>query len=179
MAATNVDLQKAVAEGAFREDLYYRLNVIPIHLPPLRDRVDDIPLLVEHFLAKFNSRLDKTVKRVDPEALAALLEHQWPGNIRELENMMERSVLLADNEVIGVADLPGIRKGGSPVIDVGEDEELGLKEYVRVHTAKLERARIQRVLDSEDGNVTRAARRLGISRKSLQTKMKDYGLRDG
>ncbi len=179
IAATNVDLQKAVTDGVFREDLYYRLNVIPIHLPPLRERIDDIPLLVEHFLDKFNTRLGKKVKRVDPEALAALLEHQWPGNIRELENMMERSVLLADNEVIGVADLPGIRKGGIPVADAGEHEELGLKEYVRVHTAKLERARIQRVLDSEEGNVTRAARRLGISRKSLQTKMKDYGLRDG
>jgi len=179
VAATNVDLAKAVEMGAFREDLYYRLNVIPIHLPPLRERIDDIPLLVEHFLAKFNNRLSKTVKRVDPEALAALLEHQWPGNIRELENMMERSVLLADSEVIGVADLPGIRKGGVSMADAGELEELGLKEYVRVHTAKLERARIQRVLDSEEGNVTRAARRLGISRKSLQTKMKDYGLRDG
>jgi two-component system, NtrC family, response regulator AtoC len=179
VASTNVDLQRAVENGAFREDLYYRLNVIPIHLPPLRDRVDDIPLLVEHFLAKFNSRLQRSVKRVDPEALAALLQHQWPGNIRELENMMERSILLADSEVIGVADLPGIRRGSTPVVESSELEELGLKEYVRVHTSKLERARIQRVLDTEDGNVTRAARRLGISRKSLQTKMKDYGLRNG
>ena len=179
VAATNVDLQKAVEHGTFREDLYYRLNVIPIHLPSLRDRVDDIPLLVEHFLAKFNSRLGKSVRRVDPEALAALLEHPWPGNIRELENMMERSILLAESEVIGLADLPGLRRGGPSIADAGELEELGLKEYVRVHTTKLERARIQRVLDTEDGNVTRAARRLGISRKSLQTKMKDYGLRDG
>ena len=179
VASTNVVLQKAVEDGSFREDLYYRLNVIPIHLPPLRDRVDDIPLLVEHFLEKFNNRLGKSVRRVDPEALAALLEYQWPGNIRELENMMERSVLLADSEVIGVSDLPGIRRGGVTDVAANELEELGLKEYVRVHTTKLERARIQRVLDTEDGNVTRAARRLGISRKSLQTKMKDYGLRDG
>lgn len=179
VAATNVDLYEAVREGRFREDLFYRLNVVPIHLPPLRERIDDIPLLVEHFLRRFNERLGKSVRRVDPEALAALLEYNWPGNIRELENLMERSVLLAEGDTIGLADLPGLRRGGQTagVAVVEELEELGLKEYVRVHTAKLERARIQRVLESEDGNVTRAARRLGISRKSLQTKMKEYGLR--
>jgi DNA-binding NtrC family response regulator len=179
VAATNIDLEQAVEAGDFRRDLFYRLNVIPIHLPPLRERVDDIPLLVEHFLRKFNARLGKQVQRVDPEALAALLEHSWQGNIRELENLMERSVLLADDEVIGLDDLPGLR-GGTPGVLTSDDlDELDLKEYVRVHTAKLERARIRRVLDAEDGNVTRAARRLGISRKSLQTKMKEYGLRDG
>ncbi|TNE92890.1 MAG: sigma-54-dependent Fis family transcriptional regulator [Deltaproteobacteria bacterium] len=177
IAATNVDLQKAVFDGDFREDLYYRLNVVPVHLPPLRERVDDIPLLVEHFLRKFNGRLNKQVARVAPDALAALLEHAWPGNIRELENLMERSVLLSDGDTIGLKDLPGLRGGGAdPVAD--DLEELGLKEYVRVHTTKLERARIRRVLEVVDGNVTRAAQRLGISRKSLQTKMKDYGLRD-
>lgn len=194
VAATNVDLQRAVAEGRFREDLFYRLNVIPIHLPPLRERTDDIPLLVEHFLRKFNERLGKAVQRVTPEALSALLAHTWPGNIRELENLMERSVLLADGDEIGLNDLPGLQpRAAEEPADPGDAsastpsegplepflEELGLKEYVRVHMAKLERARIQRVLQAEDGNVTRAARRLGISRKSLQTKMKDYGLRDG
>ncbi|NCG22420.1 MAG: response regulator [Rhodobacterales bacterium] len=180
VAATNIDLHQAVASGAFREDLFYRLNVIPIHLPPLRERADDIPLLVEHFLKRFNARLDKQVRRVDPEALAALLEHHWPGNIRELENLMERTVLLAEKDTIGIANLPGLR--GRRTVNSPHDaslDGLGLKEYVRVHTAKLERTRIQRVLETEEGNVTRAARRLGISRKSLQTKMKDYGLRDG
>lgn len=178
IAATNVDLAQAVAAGEFREDLFYRLNVIPIHLPPLRERYEDIPLLVEHFLRRFNERLGKDVKRVAPDALAALLEHNWPGNIRELENLMERSVLLIEGDTIHLSDLPGLRRGSAPAPQ-GEDlDEMGLKEYVRVHTAKLERVRIQRVLEAEDGNVTRAARRLGISRKSLQTKMKEYGLRD-
>lgn len=178
IAATNVDLAKAVQDGNFREDLYYRLNVIPMHLPPLRDRIDDIPLLLEHFLEKFNRRLGKSVKRVAPEGVAALMGHHWPGNIRELENLMERSVLLADGDTIQVSDMPGLRFAGGAEADADDLDGMGLKEYVRVHTAKLERARIRRVLDAEDGNVTRAARRLGISRKSLQTKMKEYGLRD-
>ncbi|MFT7521919.1 MAG: two-component system response regulator AtoC, partial [Kiritimatiellia bacterium] len=124
-------------------------------------------------------RLGKTVQRVSPDSLALLLQYSWPGNIRELENLMERSVLLCEQETIYPSDLPGLY-GGSTVPDAGLDDidEMGLKEYVRVHTAKLERVRIQRVLKAEDGNVTRAARRLGISRKSLQTKMKDYGLRN-
>jgi two-component system response regulator AtoC len=178
VAATNVDLQKAVAGGTFREDLYYRLNVIPMKLSPLRDRREDVPLLVEHFLRRFNQRLAKTVARVAPEAMAALLEHPWPGNVRELENLMERTVLLADGDTIRLEDLPG---GMGPSGNAEPDDELdalGLKEYVRVHAAKVERSRIQRVLEAEEGNVTRAARRLGISRKSLQTKMKEYGLRD-
>ena len=179
ITATNVDLLRAVRDGRFRDDLYYRLNVIPIHLPPLRDRVDDIPLLVEHFLRRFNDRLGKEIRAIAPDALAALLEHNWPGNIRELENLMERSVLLVESDMIRLDDLPGLRTGGPLTPDVDNDlEELGLKEYVRVHTVKLERARIARALSVETGNVTRAARRLGISRKSLQTKMKEYGLRD-
>jgi two-component system, NtrC family, response regulator AtoC len=176
VAATNADLAAEVAAGRFRSDLYYRLDVIPIHLPPLRERKEDLPLLVEHFLQKFNHRLGKRIARVDPEALAALLEHPWPGNVRELENLMERSVLLAEGETLGLADLPGLRRG-APGADQEPLADLGLKEYVRVHTARLERARIQAVLDAEDHNVTRAARRLGISRKSLQTKMKEYSLR--
>jgi two-component system, NtrC family, response regulator AtoC len=122
--------------------------------------------------------LGKNVARVSPEALAALLEHPWPGNIRELENLIERAVLLTEGDTIGLADLPGLRHAGAVPTSGEELEELDLKEYVRVHTARLERARIGRVLEAEDGNVTRAARRLGISRKSLQTKMKEYGLRD-
>ena len=179
VAATNRVLRQLINQGLFREDLFYRLNVIPVRLPALRERVDDIPLLVEHFLRRFNQRLATSVQRVDPAAMAVLLEHDWPGNIRELENLMERLVLLADGDTIRAVDLPDLRRAP----DIGPDDHddldaLGLKEYVRVHTAKLERQRIRRVLSAEEGNVTRAARRLGISRKSLQTKMKDYGLRD-
>lgn len=180
VAATNRDLVKEVKDGAFREDLYYRLNVIPIKLPPLRDRSDDIPLLTEHFVAKFNSRLGTQIQEVTPEAMAALMSHHWPGNIRELENLIERSVLLCEGGRISMADLPGLVEDGAP--DIGDDEELpmemGLKEYVRVYTAKLERSRIQRALEEESGNVTHASKKLGISRKSLQLKMKEYGLRE-
>ena len=181
VAATNIDLARAVDEGRFRRDLFYRLNVIPVRLPALRERVDDIPLLVEHFLRRFNERLGTAVQRVEPAAMATLLEHDWPGNIRELENLMERVVLLTDGETIRATDLPDLRghhRAPDTPTDDHDLDDLGLKEYVRVHTAKLERQRIRRVLAAEEGNVTRAARRLGISRKSLQTKMKDYGLRD-
>lgn len=178
IAASNVDLQAAVDEGSFREDLFYRLNVIPIHLPPLSSRVDDIPLLIEHFLEKFNARLEKNVKGVEPGVLAALMEYHWPGNIRELENLMERTILLTDAETLRAEDLPTLGRGGSQQPAQDDLDALDLKAYVRVHTVKLERSRIQRALDVEDGNVTRAARRLGISRKSLQMKMKDYDLRE-
>ncbi len=184
VAATNVDLHDAVTHGRFREDLYYRLNVVPLHLPPLRERRDDIPSLIEHFLARFNERLGQDVRAVAEDALALLIAHDWPGNIRELENAMERCVLLADGDVLQPQDLPAVIQRPSqptqddPELEATELENLDLKEFVRVHTAKLERARIQRALDLEQGNVTRAARRLGISRKSLQTKMKEYGLRD-
>ena len=178
VAATNADLEADVQRGSFRQDLYYRLSVFPIRLPALRERVEDVPLLVEHFLERFNVRLSKEVQRVTPDALGALMASAWPGNIRELENLMERAVLLAEGDAIGIDDLPGLRGSGALPIQSDELDDLGLKEYVRVHTARLERARIRRVLEAEDGNVTRAARRLGISRKSLQTKMKEYGLRD-
>jgi two-component system response regulator AtoC len=180
IAATNVDLAAAVAAGRFREDLYYRLNVIPIRLPPLRERKEDIPLLVEHFLAGFNERLGKSVHSVRPDAMAVLQSWSWPGNIRELENVIERGVLLSEGDELDLEALPGLDLG-APLEDEDTDADpdgLGLKEYVRVHTAKLERTLIQRSLEQESGNVTRAARRLEISRKSLQLKMKEYGLRE-
>ena len=186
IAATNRDLHQEVRDGNFREDLYYRLTVIPIALPPLRDRIDDIPLLIEHFLQKFNPRLGTEIQGLSPEALAALMLHPWPGNIRELENLMERSMLLADPDThtLELRDLSGLGLpgedeaepddgGGSP-----DAEGMGLKEYVRVHTERLERAHILRALEASSHNVTHAAKRLGISRKSLQMKMRLYRLRD-
>jgi DNA-binding NtrC family response regulator len=175
VAATNRDLLAEVGAGRFREDLYYRLNVVPIQLPPLRERLDDLPLLVDHFIRRFNKRLGRSVEGASPAALSALMAWRWPGNIRELENLMERAVLLTEARQVGPSDLPGLDAGPAPTRDI---EELGLKEYVRVYTAQLERARIQRVLRESSGNVTHASRKLGISRKSLQMKMKDYGLRD-
>jgi two-component system response regulator AtoC len=178
VAATNRVLEAEVEEGRFRKDLFYRLNVIPIQLPPLRDRTDDIPALVDHFISKFNKRLNTAVEGLSPDALAAMLAHTWPGNIRELENLIERSVLLVDGTILTMADLPGLMPANMEPVEVTNAEELGLKEYVRVYTVKLERSRIQRVLAEEHNNVTRASKKLGISRKSLQMKMKDYGLRN-
>lgn len=214
ITATNRDLAAEITTGGFRDDLYYRLNVVPIHLPPLRERREDIPLLVDHFIARFNERLKKQIAGVAPEALDRLVSHQWPGNIRELENVVERTILFCEGSLIQLADLPG-ELGGTPnqamspptvAIDdrpisaatssgslpmvqspsapqpttlppVGE--EVGsLKEAVRAETERVERELIQRALDETGGNVTQAARKLQISRKSLQTKMKELGLRD-
>lgn len=179
VCATNIDLQSRVSTGEFREDLYYRLAVVPIRLPPLRDRKEDIPLLVEHFIVRFNARLNARVSRVAEPLMAQLCNAAWPGNIRELENTIERGVLLADGEWLAGEALsdelrPRASAPGAPV----EPGGIGLKEYVRVHTARLERDLILTALEAEQGNVTRTARRLDISRKALQLKMKEYGLRD-
>ncbi len=178
VASTNRELDQEVEAGTFRRDLFYRLNVIPIQVPPLRDRPEDIPLLVSHFLERFNERLGRKIESVTPSALEWLAQWKWPGNIRELENLMERLVLLCTGDQITIEDLPATGPGAGTILSDLDREELGLKEYVRAHTAKLERSRIQEVLETESNNVTRAAKALGISRKSLQTKMKDYGLRD-
>ena len=113
ITATNRDLAAEIISGGFRDDLYYRLNVVPIHLPPLRERREDIPLLVDHFLARFNERLKKQVTGVEPAAIDALVSHGWPGNIRELENVIERTILFCEGQLIHVADLPG-ELGGAP-----------------------------------------------------------------
>jgi two-component system, NtrC family, response regulator len=188
IAATNRDLKALIAEGRFREDLYYRLAVVPIALPPLRDRRGDIPPLVEHFIGKYNRRLGKRVTSVDEEAMQVLLAYPWPGNIRELENLMERSVLFADGPVIDGASLPEAlreRAGGvtTPIAAVGPlgaiaaPSGASMKEIVRQAQAELERELITRALEETSGNVTHAAKRLQISRKSLQMKMKELGLR--
>jgi len=187
IAATNRDLKALIAEGRFREDLYYRLAVVPIALPALRDRKEDIPLLVEHFVEKYNRRLGKKVERLDDDAMQVLQAYAWPGNIRELENLMERSVLFADGPVITASALPDVlrEKGsaGPPIAGVGPLGALAapsgasMKEIVRHAQAELERELIARALEETGGNVTRAAKRLQISRKSLQVKMKELGLR--
>jgi two-component system response regulator AtoC len=177
VTATNRDLLQDIAAGSFREDLYYRLNVVPIHIPPLRDRHEDIPLLVEHFLAKFNDRLKKQIGSVSADAVSRMVSYHWPGNIRELENMMERTMLFCERAEIQVADLPP-EIGGLPAAAAGPSPAgASLKEAVRAETERVERELIQKALDETGGNVTQAARKLKISRKSLQTKMKELGLR--
>ena len=189
VAATNRDLKKLIAAGGFREDLFYRLNVVSIRLPALRERDTDIPLLVEHFLAKFNERLKKQVTGVEPEARDILSAYGWPGNIRELENVMERSVLFCDAQKLRVEDLPGELRGGAGSVapptsdasgsDIPLSAEGGLKEHVKVAMSRLERDLVSRALKQTSGNVTHAARLLKISRKGLQLKMKELGLREG
>jgi len=182
VAATSRDLTKEIAAGRFREDLYYRLNVVPIHLPALRERREDIPLLVEHFRQKYNARLKKNVEKVEEDALAALAAYSWPGNIRELENVLERTILFAEGTTIRAADLPAsLRRhpaaeaapaGFAPGSPPGP-----LKEIVRGQVQAIERDLIMRGLEVTGGNVTRTAKLLKISRKSLQMKMKEFALR--
>ncbi len=172
-----------IEAGRFREDLYYRLNVVPVHLPPLRDRKSDIPVLCEHFIAKYNKRLNKKIEGITDEALASLQTYPWPGNIRELENLMERVLLFADGPRIELKDLPApVRAGGSPPAPTAgatpEPGETPLKDFLKQKQAEIEKTFIIQALQKTEGNVTRAARLLQISRKSLQTKMKEFGLRD-
>ncbi|MCM2332857.1 MAG: sigma-54 dependent transcriptional regulator [Anaeromyxobacteraceae bacterium] len=189
IAATNRDLKALIAEGRFREDLFYRLAVVPIALPPLRERREDIPHLVRHFIEKYDRRLGKKVEGIEDEALQLLLGYAWPGNIRELENLMERSVLFADGPRIEASALPDTlrEKGAAAPVPIAAMGPLGaiaapsgasMKEIVRQAQAELERELITRALEETGGNVTRAAKRLQISRKSLQVKMKELGLRD-
>jgi two-component system response regulator AtoC len=186
VAATNRDLAEDIEAGRFRKDLFYRLAVVPIVLPPLRDRTEDIPTLVRHFLQKYNRRLNKQIDGLEPEALAVLQAYAWPGNIRELENLIERVLLFADGPLIHLKDLPDSLRGAAagtptpfPALGSAPSSETGLKDIVRMHAAELEKDLITRALEETGGNVTRAAKLLQISRKSLQTKMKEFGLRGG
>ena len=184
VAATSRDLGREIGAGRFREDLYYRLNVVPIHLPPLRERREDIPLLVEHFRQKYNARLRKNVERIEDEALACLAAYAWPGNIRELENVLERTILFAEGPRIGANDLPASLRRQPPDAPAAEAQVPTasgppgpLKEIVKGQVQAIERDLIVRGLEVTGGNVTRTAKLLKISRKSLQMKMKEFGLR--
>jgi two-component system, NtrC family, response regulator AtoC len=167
IAATNRDLPKAVADGSFREDLFYRLNVIPVHLPPLRDRLEDIPLLVEHFLEQLGAEMNRRVDEVSTDAMGILMSHTWPGNVRELRNVLERAMVVASGQVIQGSDL-GLRRPPC----VSTDETGGLASLDDV-----ERHHIARVLQELGGNISHAARTLGIDRATLYNKMKKYQLR--
>ncbi|AKQ66443.1 Response regulator of zinc sigma-54-dependent two-component system [Myxococcus hansupus] len=189
VAATNRDLQAEIEAGRFRKDLYYRLAVVPISLPALRERRSDIPMLARHFVEKYNRRLNKKIEGIADDAMVLLQGYAWPGNIRELENLIERVLLFADGPLITAKDLPEpVRQGASVQASANlatavaslevPAGEVGLKDIVRMKAAELERDLIVKKLEETGGNVTRAARLLQISRKSLQTKMKEFGLRD-
>jgi len=174
IAATNKDLAEAVRTGQFREDLYYRLRVVPIHLPPLRERREDIPLLVDHFLQSGRSGSARgDVRRITPEALELLLRYPWPGNIRELENAIERALLFCDGEAITPAHLPPEIRDHTETIRVGlPPDSLSLREALSHTTRETEQSLIRRALDRARGNRTQAARLLGISRRALLYKLK-------
>jgi DNA-binding NtrC family response regulator len=184
VTATNQELRARIQEGLFREDLFYRLNVVHIHLPPLRERQEDIPLLISHFLEKYNARFNKKILTVEQEAMRELVEYKWPGNIRELENVVERCMLFCDHDEIKTQDLPpdmiqsDARDSSSLIPESTLRPEEGLKDQIRAITQNLEKALIAKALDQTGRNVTKAARLLKISRKSLQIKMKELGLRD-
>jgi transcriptional regulator with PAS, ATPase and Fis domain len=172
IAATHRDLTGMVARGAFREDLFYRLRVVEIALPALRERPSDIPILVEGLLAKINRDLDKDVRYVTPAALARLAGHAWPGNVRELENMLTRAVVLAKTDVLDETLLP-IGGGAVPLGDGGETDAEGELPTLR----ELERRHIIRVLAHTDWNKRRTCAILDISRPTLDRKIEEYGLR--
>jgi two-component system response regulator AtoC len=193
VTATNRDLKSKVEDGTFRDDLYYRLNVVPITLVPLRERAGDIPELAEFFVAKFNKRLKKSVIGVTAEALQRLQRYHWPGNIRELENIIERAILFADGteiveanlspEVLAHSEAGQLTDFASSTQSAPDQVELplgneGLKQQVKAVTSRLERDLIVRALKQTGGNVTHAARLLKISRKGLQLKMKELELRN-
>ena len=168
IAATNRDLKKGVEEGTFREDLYYRLNVVPITLPPLRQRRDDVPLLVEHFIAKYNREFNRRVKGFSAGATAALYQYDWPGNVRELENVIERAVALAQSETISLRELPlDIFILGRDMIEDIQKGGLGLREA----RSQFERHYILTILEKVHWNQTEAARILGLHRNTLLWKL--------
>jgi DNA-binding NtrC family response regulator len=178
IAATHRDLQKAVAEGRFREDLYFRLNVVPIEVPPLRDRPEDVPLMAVHFVAQFCRELGRPAARLHPDALRVMLDYAWPGNVRELRNLMERVVLLEAEDEIRVEHLPAELTGGRAGTPASLSTASVFPPGVVRPLIEVEKLAIEHALSVCAGNKTLAARRLGISRQTLRSKLKEYALGD-
>jgi DNA-binding NtrC family response regulator len=172
VAATNRNLEALLQDGTFREDLYYRLNVIHLHLPPLRARTEDILPLAEHFLARSAERAGKPVKGFQESAKKVLLAHPWPGNVRELENVVERAVALVEGDVVSAEDLPPAMR------ERRNQDRLAAALSQGLTLEELEREYIQKVLEAEGGNKTRAAQRLGLDRKTLYRKLEEYAAAD-
>lgn len=170
VSATNRDLQQLIADGTFREDLYYRLNVVPITIPPLRKRPGDIPLLVAHFLEKSGVK----GRTLTAEAMRALLEYQWPGNVRELENTMERVAILAHGDVIDIDDLPAEVRAGVSVCDSGA--RCFVLPEAGVDLEEMELDLIRQALDRSGASVPKAAKLLGLTTKTLEVRMQKFGL---
>jgi Nif-specific regulatory protein len=197
ISATNRDLEQMIGEGKFREDLYYRLNVFPIHLPPLRERVEDIPRLVEHFAAKFGRNAGKAVRGFSAEALALLQSYTWPGNVRELENVVERAIIVARNAEVQPTDLDFGRRGaavmmpagnqtgpiptaaanvGSGAVATGGVAAGGTARPLSARLLDEEKREIMAAVDRCGGNIAQAARALGINRSTLYYRLRKHGL---
>ncbi|MBW1614184.1 MAG: sigma-54-dependent Fis family transcriptional regulator, partial [Deltaproteobacteria bacterium] len=167
IATTNMDIKKQLKDGKFREDLFYRLNVIPFHLPPLRERKDDIPLLANHFIEKYNSIDKRTVKGLTEEAMKALMSMPWKGNVRELENIIERAILMCKGDFIDTKDLFMNEKNK-------ETQETKYTFMPTVSLKEMEEKVIYHALDQTNGNRTHAAEILGISVRTLRNKLNEY-----
>lgn len=175
IVSSRKDLGKEVREGRFREDLFYKLNVVPFSLPPLRERRDDLPELVDFFVKRLNQKLGRTVRSVSRECLDLFASAAWPGNLRQLEHILERMILLAGGNELKASDITPELRGE---IDRGVGPEgASFREIVRRQTQNLEKDLIEKALSEMDGNITRTAEHLGISRKGLQIKMKELGIR--
>jgi DNA-binding NtrC family response regulator len=172
VAATNVNLRQAVRQGAFREDLYYRLNVVPVHVLPLRERREDIPFLVEHFVRKFARECRRPMDGVSAGALAVLIRYDWPGNVRELENVIHRAVVLASGPVVMLRDVPPEVVMPETASSLTEDTRLPLREACE----QFERQYVLRILEGVQWNVSRAARRLGVHRNTVLTKLSAWNI---
>ncbi len=168
ISATNKDLESLIREGKFREDLFYRLNVISLFIPPLRERKSDIPLLVEHFIKKYNKYTNKKFAGIEDEAMEMLLNHSWPGNVRELENVIERAIVLGEEPIIRKKDI---------FISLKIEDKDGVKmEGLKTSIEEDERRAIEKAIEEAKGNITKASSSLGLKRTTLYYKMKKYGL---
>jgi Nif-specific regulatory protein len=194
VSATQRDLETLIAEGKFREDLYYRLNVFPVTLPPLRDRLEDLPRLVEHFVAKFNRVTGKTVRGFDGSAIHALSQYAWPGNVRELENVVERAIIVARGELVTAGDLDFGRRSapaagaawgihapmptpaaGTPLSALSSNP-MGANQPLQARLHEQEKNEIVAAIDRNQGNIAGAARALGINRSTLYYRLRKHGL---
>jgi transcriptional regulator with PAS, ATPase and Fis domain len=175
IAATNQNLSELVKNGRFRQDLFYRLNVFPIAVPPLRERANDIPLLSSHFIEKQKPALKKQISGISSQTLVLLMAYSWPGNVRELENVIQRMMVVCKGETLETQDLPTEIRGTETET---RDRVSDLKGISRESAGIVEKRAILDALSKAGRNVTRAAKSLGISRATLQNKMKLYGFRD-
>ncbi|NIS70499.1 MAG: response regulator [Proteobacteria bacterium] len=177
ISASNQDLEEKIRQNKFRTDLFYRLNVVPIHVPPLRERIEDIPLLVKHFIRLFNKRFDKNIQQISTRAMRQIMEYHWPGNVRELENHLERAFVTTDGESIDqitfLQDVPNLSEGTSlDTLDIDIPFTVAKSSYIR----RFERAYLCEALEQYEGNISETARKTGINPRTLWRKITSYGL---